>query len=188
MAFNDLFKVYPNRNLELRTVAKQAYEFGKTIAKESSAAHSYGLTQQAIERQQSYIDHITSMLDALGTSPIPDLPATHPTNFDINLSDPYITFTTNVGGEEVPLNEAAQYLAESWMVFAAELAMSQSAGLGGGLSEFDENRGKQNILSIQKMLDEIKARPMLDLPETSEPGSNYGVRSGGSTKTGASIR
>lgn len=43
MAFNDVFKVYPDRNRELRAAAKSAYEFGKTVSQEPSAAHSNGL-------------------------------------------------------------------------------------------------------------------------------------------------
>ena len=65
MAFNELFQEYPNRNDELRAVAKQAYEFGKTIAREPSAAHSNGIDAHALARQRSYIEYALAMIDAL---------------------------------------------------------------------------------------------------------------------------
>jgi len=182
MAFNDLFQSYPNRNLELRSVAKQAYEFGKTIAMEPSAAHSNGLDHHALKRQRSYVVHSREMVKALAAKPIPDNPASHPTSLPINLSDPYLTFTTSVGGEEVPLNEATQLLAESWMILAVELAKSQSASMAGALVSFDNIRAENNLLVLDKLLDEVEKRPFLDLPETAEPGSEYGTSSGGSTR------
>ena len=42
MALDDLHQTYPNRNNELRGVAKQMFEFGQTIAREPSAAHTNG--------------------------------------------------------------------------------------------------------------------------------------------------
>ena len=179
MAFNEHFKEYPNRNLELRSIAKQVYEFGKTIAREPSAAHSNGLDEHALRRQRSYVDHARKIVDALNAKPLPDNPASHPVDYPINFKEQYLWFTTNVEGTEVPLNEATQLLAEKWMILAVELAKSQSAALAGSLVEFDYNRATNNIDVISKMLDEIEDRPFLDLPETAEPGSQYGPRSGG---------
>ena len=179
MAFNDLFKEYPNRNLELRSVAKQSYEFGKTIAMEPSAAHSNGLDMHALKRQRAYVDHSRQMVAALAAKPIPDNPASHPTQLPINLSDPYMTFTVGVGDEQVPINEATQLLAESWMILAVELAKSQSAAMAGALVSFDNIRAENNLLVLDKLLDEVEKRPFLDLPETADPGSNYQARSGG---------
>lgn len=179
MAFNDLFQLYPNRNLELRSVAKQVYEFGKTIAREPSAAHSNGLDEHALKRQRSYVDHALKMVEAINAKPIPDNPASHPTSLPVDLTEQYLTFTTNVNGNMIPLNEATQLLAESWMICAVELVKSQSASLAGSLVSFDYERATNNLNVISKLLDEIEARPFLDLPETAEPGSNYGVRSGG---------
>ena len=181
MAINELHKIYPNRNHELRTVAKALFEFGKTIAREPSAAHSNGLDEHAIVRQQSYIEYAQSMIDALAAKPIPDNPATHPINMPIDFSEQYITFTKDLEGNQVPLNESTQMLAEKWLLTAVELAKSQSAALAGSLVSFDNVRANNNIAVLQKMLDEVKARPFLDLPETADPGSNYGPRSGGST-------
>ena len=177
MSFNDLFKMYPNRNLELRSVVKQAYEFGKTIAREPSAAHSNGLDEHALRRQRSYVDHALKLVEAINAKPIPDNPVSHPTQLPIDLSEQYLTFTTDVSGNQIPLNEATQLLAESWMIFAVEMAKSQSASLAGSLVSFDYERASNNLNVINKLLDEVEARPFLDLPETAEPGSSYQARS-----------
>lgn len=179
MAIKDLFVVYHNRNHELRTVAKMLYEFGKTIAREPSAAHSNGLDEHAITRQETYIAHARDMVDALAAKPIPDLPATHPTDMPIDFSDEYITFVEDVNGNLIPLNEATQMLAERWFLMAVEMAKSQSASLAGSLTSFDHDRANNNIDTLDKMLAEIKNRPMLDLPETAAPDSQYTRRSGG---------
>ena len=184
MAFNDLFKLYPNRNLELRSVAKQVYEFGKTIAQEPSAAHSNGLDTHALKRQRSYVDHALKMVESLNAKPIPDNPASHPTDFPVDLSQQYNFFTSDVAGNAVPLNEATQLLAEKWMICAVELVKSQSAALAGSLVLFDYERSKNNLEVLSKLLDEIEDRPFLDLPETAEPGSAYGAR--GSVSSSAS--
>ena len=182
MAINDLHEVYPNRNSELRGVAKQCYEFGQTIAREPSAAHTNGLDAHAIVRQEAYIEHATKMVEALNASPIPDLPATHPTQMPIDFSVPYIYFTEDLNGNEIPMNEATQLLAEKWFLSAVEMAKSNSAAMAGSLVSFDYERAKNNIASISKLLAEIKARPFLDLPETSDPGSAHGSRSGGGSR------
>ena len=179
MPFSDLFKTYPNRNMELRSVARQAYEFGKTVSAEQSAAMSTGLLQDAIDRQKDYIDYVEGLVDALGKSPIPDLPATNPTNFEINLSTPYETFTTDVAGEQIPINEQAELVAQYWMIIAVELAKSQSASLGGSLVPADLKRAKQNIASLRKVLGQMTGKPILDLPETAEPGASYQAPSAG---------
>lgn len=178
MAFEDLFGTYPNRNAELRSLAKQCYEFGKTISKEPSAALSSGLDEHALRRQKSYIDHALNMVEALHAKPLPDMPASHPVNFDINMSDPYLTFTSDVGGSKVPINESTELLAEYWMITAVELAKSQSASLAGSLVEFDYQRSKNNLDTLSKLVAEMEERPILDLPETAEPGSVYQVPAG----------
>lgn len=173
--FSELFKVYNNRNSELRTVAKTVYEFGKTIAREPSAAHSNGLDEHAIKRQRSYVEYAKSMVAALAAKPIPDKPGSHPIQLPVDLSEEYITFSSDVNGNKIPLNESTQLLAESWMMVATELVNSQSASLAGSLVSFDSERADNNLDVISKLLDEIEARPFLDLPETAEPGSHYGV-------------
>ena len=171
MAFSELFKVYPNRNMELRSIAKQMYEFGKTIAREPSAAHSSGLDVHAIRRQREYVAHSVSQVEALFAKPIPDLPATHPLQLPINLAEIYTQFVIDVAGVQVPLNEMTEMLAESWMIAAVEMAKSQSAALAGALVSFDHNRAINNLGVISKLLDEIEKRPVLDLPETAAPGA-----------------
>jgi hypothetical protein len=179
MAINELHVIYPNRNNELRTVAKQIYEFGQTIAREPSAAHTNGLDEHAILRQQSYIDHAMNMVERLNARPIPDRPATHPTQMPIDFSIPYIYFVEDLAGNKVPMNEATQALAEGWLITACELAKSNSAAMAGSLVSFDYERAANNIQVLSQLLEEIKARPFLDLPETSNPGSEHTSRSGG---------
>lgn len=181
MAFNDLFKVYPNRNAELRTVVNQMYEFGKTIAAEPSSAHSNGLDEHAVTRQRSYVSYANSLVEKIHAKPLPDLPATHPTDLPINMADAYKTFTVGVGGEQVPINESTQLLAEQWMICAVELAKSQSAALAGSLAEYDYTRAVNNLAVLAKLLEEFASRPFLDLPETADPGSIFQVRSTNNT-------
>ena len=179
MSFNDLFAIYPNRNPELRSVAKTMYEFGQTIAREPSAAHSNGMDIHARTRQESYVTHALAMVNAINAKPIPDMPAVHPTDLPINFSEHYVTFVGDVNGEDIPLNEATQLIAEQWMMCAVGLAKSQSASMAGALVEYDFNRAVNNLNVISKLLAESAARPFLDLPETAKPGSTHGVRSGG---------
>jgi hypothetical protein len=179
MAINDLHEIYPNRNSELRSVAKQCYEFGQTIAREPSAAHTNGLDEHAIERQRQYIAHARDMIEALNASPIPDMPATHPTQMPIDFSVEYIYFVEDLNGNSVPMNEATQLLAEKWLLTACEMAKSNSAAMAGSLVSFDYERATTNVASIEKLLAEIENRPFLDLPETANPGSGHTPRSGG---------
>lgn len=182
MAMNDFHKVYPNRNAELRAVVKQMYEFGQTIAQEPSAAHSSGMDTHAIRRQRQYLAYSESMVDALAANPIPDMPIAHNPDKPIDLHVEYRYFTEDLNGNEVPLNEYTQLLAEGWLMLAAELASSQSASIAGSIVEFDYERAKNNLASIKKLLNEIEERPTLDLPETALPGAKLGARSGGVKK------
>ena len=179
MAFNDLFSLYPNRNPELRSVAKTMYEFGQTIAREPSAAHSNGMDVHARTRQESYVAHALAMVEAINAKPIPDMPAVHPTDLPINFTEQYVTFVADVNGEQIPVNEATQLIAEQWMMCAVGLAKSQSAAMAGALVEFDYLRATNNLNVISKLLEESAKRPFLDLPETAKPGSTHGTRSGG---------
>jgi len=183
MALEDLHQVYPNRNNELRAVAKQLYEFGQTIAREPSAAHTNGLDEHAIKRQQSYVEHARNMIESLNDRPIPDRPATHPTQMEIDFSVPYVYFVENVNGAAVTFNEATQILAESWLIAAVELAKSNSAAMAGSLVSFDYERAIVNIDSIEKILSEIEARPFLDLPETANPSTEHSGAVGSVSKT-----
>ena len=178
MAINDLHQIYPNRNSELRSVAKQCFEFGQTIAREPSAAHTNGLDEHAIARQKTYIEHARNMVQSLNDSPIPDLPATHPTQMPIDFSVEYIYFTEDLNGNAVPMNEATQLLAEKWLLTAVEMAKSNSAAMAGSLVSFDFERATTNINSIEKLLSEVESRPFIDLPETAQPGSTHGKRTG----------
>lgn len=181
MAINDLHRVYANRNLGLRSAAKQCFEFGLTVAREPSAALSNGLDEHAVRRQRMYITKARDIIERLYARPIPDRPATHPTDMPIDFSVPYVYFTEDLNANQVPLNEATQELAESWLVLAVELAKSQSAAIAGSLVEYDYLRAVNNVDVLEQLVDEISSRPIIDLPETGTPGSSYGNRSGGSS-------
>lgn len=165
--FSEAFKVYPNKNAELRAVAKIAYEFGMNISQEPSAGQSLGLDEHAIARQRSYVTTFQGYLNALHDRPIPDMPYVHPARFDINLSEEYKHFTK----EGIPINEDTELLASYWMIAAVELAASQSAGLGGSLTDADYGRVTNHAAVISQLLDEIEARGNIDLPETAYPAA-----------------
>lgn len=171
MAFEDLFKVYPNKNAELRAAAKVAYEFGDTIAQEPSAGMSIGLDEHAIARQKTYVDTMVGYIEALHNRPTPDMPYVHPTRFDIDLSRPYKQFTKDGN----PINEDTELLAQYWMICAVEMAASQSAGLAGSMLDPDYKRLSNHLGVIKQFLDEMEARDFPDLPETAFPAAELEV-------------
>lgn len=171
MAFEELFKVYPNKNAELLSAAKKAYEFGKNIAQEPSAGASMGLDEHALKRQESYVVHMLNIVDVLHKRPIPDQPYVHPTRFDIDLSDPYKQFTRD--GQ--PINEDTELLAHYWMILAVELAASQSAGMAGSLLPADYDRVFNHLGVINQYISEMGERPAPDVPETAFPGAELEV-------------
>lgn len=188
MAFSELFKVYANRNSELRALAKLLYEFGKTVAAESSAAHTYGLDQHTVGRQRKYIAKARSSINAIASRPLPDRQGAAKVQLPIDLSESYETYTTDVAGNAVPLNEATQLLQEQWMICASELASSNSASLPGSMTAEDGLRALKNVDVIEKLLDEMAidiksegADGFLDLPTTAEPGSEFGQRGNSGT-------
>jgi hypothetical protein len=170
--FADLFQNYPNKNVELRAIAKTAYEFGKNIAQEPSAGMSLGLDEHALRRQGEYIEILRGMVEAIHARPIPDMPYVHPTQFPIDLSDEYSQFTTDE--HPMPINEDTQLLAQYWMMLASELAKSQSAGLAGSLTDADYARAVTTLDVIQQYRDEMEVRPTIDLPETAFPEATLG--------------
>ena len=114
------------------------------------------------------------MVTALGSRPIPDKPAVHPTDYPIDLSEVYQQFQSDVNGNMVPLNEETELVAGAWMELAVGLAKSNSAGIPGSLIEHDQNRTLKNLDVIGKYMDEFRKRPILDVPETAEPGALLG--------------
>jgi len=167
MAFEDLFKVYPNKNVEGRTVAKIAYEFGRNIASEPSAGMSIGLDEHAIKRQRQMIAAMRGYIKAFNERPIPDSPYTHPNRFDIDLSEPYKQFTK----DGLPINEDTEMLCQYWMMLAVNVAASQSAGLAGSLITADYERCINLVDTIEQFVNEMETRVTPDLPETAFPGA-----------------
>lgn len=178
MALSELFVTYPNRNAELRSVCKTLFEYGKTIAKEPSAAYSQGLTSHAIDRQREYLAYAVNLVNAMAAKPEPDHPGTHPLSLPINFEEPYVTFTVSVNGEQTPINESTQLLAEYWLITAVELAKSQTAAHSGGMHPKDHVRAINNLAVIEKLLNEMTGRPLLDLPETADAASAYQAPTG----------
>lgn len=171
MAFSDLFKVYPNRNIELRAVAKKAFEFGRNIAQEPSANLTTGILDASIDRQDEYVSRMKEMVEALASRPIPDKPYVHPTDYPIDLSTPYPQFRSDIHGGETPLNEETELLAGAWMELAVGIAKSNSAAIPGSMIEHDKDRAIKNLEVIAKYMNEFRKRPILDVPETAEPGA-----------------
>ncbi|MCP4342400.1 MAG: hypothetical protein GY799_26865 [Desulfobulbaceae bacterium] len=190
MAFNEMFRVFPNRNSLLRMLVKTMYEFGRTVAAESSAAHTYGIDAHLVKRQRVYIKKTRGMIGKLSAKPLPDRQGAAKIQLPIDLSEPYETFTTDIAGNNVPLNEATQGLQEQWMIGAAELASSNSAALPGSMTKADATRALNNIDVIEELLDELAvdihsdgADAFIDLPTTAEPGSSFQVRGSGKALT-----
>lgn len=176
--FTAMFKTYACRNAELAATARQAYEFGKTIAKEPSSALSAGMDEHAIRRQKQYIEYCKGLVESLHAKPEPDLPVSHPTGFPVNLSVPYDTFVEDINGDKVPLNEQTALIAQYWLIIAVELAGSQSSSRAGGLNDHDYARALNNIGTLEKLVTEMTSRPILDLPETALPGAELGASGG----------
>ena len=171
MAFEDLFQVYPNKNVEGRTVAKAAFEFGRNIAYEPSSGMSIGLDEHAIKRQRQYIEAMRGYLTAFHARPLPDSPYTHPTRFDVDLSEPYKQFTQ----DGIPINEDTQLLCQYWMMLAVNVAASQSAGLAGSLIDADYERCTNLVDTIEQFVNEMETRVTPDLPETAFPAAELTV-------------
>lgn len=188
MAFNDLFVEYPNRNSELRNIAKFCYEAGKTAAAETSAAHTFGIDEHMLKRQRSYIQKARAKVARLSERPLPDRQGAARVQLPINFTEPYETYTTDVSGTMVPLNEETQLIAEQWALMAVELATSNSAALTGSLTAKDAERAANNLDVLEKILDEIEEQQnlngdiFLDLPITAEPGAAFGPSTATSKK------
>ncbi len=171
MAFADLFLVYPNRNKELRMLAKKAYEFGRNVAAEPTANLSMGILDHTILRQKEYVARTRELVEALAARPIPDAVLTHPVDYDIDLTELYPTYKSALGGGDRPLNEDSQLLMEAWMELAVTVSRSQSASVGGGMINHDKARVVEQLDVLDKYLAEMEKRPILDVPETAEPGA-----------------
>lgn len=164
---SDLFKVYPNKNIEVRMLAYKAFEYGRNAAYEQSAGMSIGIDDHAIARQRRYVEDFNNRLDSIHARPNPDLPHVHPTRFDIDLTERYEEFTK----DGLAFNEDTELLAAYWLGIAVSLAASQSAGAGGSLIDADYYRIKEQVAVISKFLDETEKRPIPDIPETAYPAA-----------------
>lgn len=173
MPYEDLYGVYPVKNVELKSVAEFAYEVAYTVSSEQSAGATMGLDEHAMGRQRQYLENVRARVTALADRPIPDLPATHPILFNCDLS----AMPPSMGVAGKTLNSDAEAVATLWMQFAYELVKSNSAGLGGGLTSFDAKRAVQNVDAIDQFLASIEAAAEVDFPETAAPEATAQPRS-----------
>ncbi len=168
----NLFKIYANKNIEVRMLAYKAFEYGRNTAFEQSAGMSIGIDEHAIARQRRYVEDFNDRLDSIHNRPNPDLPHIHPTRFDIDLTERYEEFTK----DGLAINEDTELLMAYWLAVAVSLAASQSAGAGGSLIDADYNRIKEQVAVISKFLDETEKRPIPDIPETAFPATALNLK------------
>ena len=168
----DLYKVYPNKNIELRMLAAKAFEYGRNTAYEQSAGMSNGVDEHCIKRQRRYVEDYVDRVESIHARPLPDLPHIHPTRFDIDLSEPYEEFTK----DGLALNEDTELLMSYWLGVAVTCASCQSAGMGGSLRDDDFERLTNQLAVISKFLDEVEKRPIPDIPETAYPASALSIK------------
>jgi hypothetical protein len=168
---DDLFRIYPCKNPEIRMLGNKAFEFGRQCSYEPSAGSSIGVDQFAIDRNRRYCDVMDQLYDAIHNRPLPDLPATWPARYDVDLSVPYQTVTR----DNIPINEDTELLSSYWLANAVHCVKSQSAAQAGSMMDADYARCKQQISVIRKFLDEVEKRPIPDLPSTAEPGAPLGI-------------
>ena len=163
----DLFKVYPNKNMEIRMLAYKAFEYGRNTAFEQSAGMSNGVDEHAVTRQRRYVEDYVDRLNSIHARPVPDLPHIHPTRFDIDMTERYQEFTK----DGMALNEDTELLMSYWLAVAVTCASCQSAGMGGSLRDDDFTRLSNQLSVISKFLDEVEKRPIPDIPETAYPAA-----------------
>lgn len=169
--FSDLFGTFEHKNTELGTLADFANEVAITTALEQSAGTTMGLNAHAFGRQVQYLENATARLAALANAPLPDLPATHPMTFETVHIEPELI---SVDGE--PLNKDAKALCQMWQIFAYEMLKSNSAGLGGGVTSFDNTRATQNLAAIEQFVAALNAAADVDFPETAAPAAKPGSK------------
>lgn len=173
MSIKEMFRVYGNRNSEVRAIANQAYEFGKNVAQSQSAALSAGIAPDEVKRQQTYIE-ATKKNIATANDKIQDRPQTHPNQYPIDMSIEYNQFVEDTEGNLKPINEHTALLAELWLILAVELARSQSAQISGSLLKSDRIRAEANLDEIDRWLKTFEDQDILDMPETVKGSSEYG--------------
>ena len=82
----------------------------------------------------------------------------HPFFYPAQRAGPTVLLSTCVKSSYIPapptpislaINEAAQELAENWLICAVELAVSQSAAIAGSLVEYDYQRALNNLAVVR---------------------------------------
>jgi len=167
-----LSKEYPNKNPELRRVAKYAWECAHNTVKEGSAGSTIGADEHFVKRQKEFVSGFEALLEELKSSPIPDVFGMPDTKFPIRLDDTPKMISTDVSGDEIPLNEDLQLVTIEWVTLANMLARSNSAGIRGSIIEHDYERAVNQAKVITKRINGIEKGPKPDFSATSDPGAD----------------
>lgn len=180
--FNDLFRVYEIKNNSIKSFAETLYDYGLNLSESSAAALTNGFDDHTLRRQLSYVGQAIALAEVMASSPQSDMPQTHPIFFEANLSTPFETFVaTDTAGTTRAINEDVANLARQWMLVAVELCMSNSAALPAGTLEHDGRRLIDNLLAIEKYLEDTAPAGRIDVPESAAPAASiqaHGVSTG----------
>jgi len=172
MPFADLFGPRQYKNPEVFLLATTAHEAARNTAGEASASLTVGLNEHAITRCRDWVSRFSGLLEAVHNQPAPDYTKVHPILLDTEWYEPEMPVDSN--GE--PLNQTTYTLLTKWQIIADELIKSNSAGLGGGMSDADYIRAKNNVDALSQLLDAIEAAGDTDFPETAEPAAPQGKK------------
>lgn len=165
MAFQDLFGIFPVRNAELRSLADFCNEAAWNSADEPSAGLAIGLDEHAIKRSRGWLKNAQERASALAERPVPDLPATVAVKYDCKYDE--VPALKSIDDKAV--NGDSEALCIMWQTVAYELAHSNSAAIGGGLTSADAARLVSNLNAIDQFLDSIEAAVDVDFPMTAAP-------------------
>jgi len=155
------------KNSELKNLAKFCHEAAVNTAREQSSGLTTGLDPHAVTRQGQYLAAGRLRAEALSTRPFPDLPQSHPTLLECDISlVPDILRDEN----NRVVNDDVVGLMEMWQRLAYELVNSNSAGLAGTLINHDYVRVVAIFDSIEQIVETYSQEAIgVDFPETTSP-------------------
>lgn len=174
MPFSDFFGPRQYKNPEVFLLAATAHEACANTAGEASASLTVGLNPHAITRCRDWIARFSGLLEAVHNQPAPDYTKVHPILLNVAWQEP--SMPVDQFGE--PLNQTTYTMMTKWQIIADELIKSNSAGLGGGMSDADYRRAKNNVDALEQLLNAIEASGDTDFPETADPAAPEGKKSG----------
>jgi hypothetical protein len=124
-----------------------------------------GLDEHAIKRMRGWLKNANERAEALSERPIPDLPTTAAIKYDCQYAE--VPVLKSKDGKAI--NGDSEALCIMWQTVAFELAKSNSAAIGGGLTEPDSIRLVANLAAIDQFLGSIEAASEVDFPMTAAP-------------------